>query len=365
MDREQLQKMTDPVKDVFLQIEEQMLINIAKRLKKHESLMDKDIHSWQLQQLQELGQLRREHIQLIAQYSGKTQEEVQKMLQKAGYAPVEEMEGILLQGVAAGVLLQPPAMEVSSALGDILAQYQEQAGNTFNLINSTMLQQSERVYTDILNATVGKVLAGTQSAQEARREAVRAWADEGVPALIDRSGKKWSPEAYTSLVLRSMSNNIANDMQFARMEEYGVDLMEVSSHLGARPKCYPWQGKVISRTGQTKGYPTLSETSFGDLDGLRGINCRHVFYPYIPGVSKERYPQYDETRNKSAYENSQKQRYLERRIRKAKREVNMMEAMGDSEGVTQARSKVRERQGDMRTFINNTNRTRRRGREQL
>ena len=29
------------------------------------------------------------------------------------------------------------------------------------------------------------------------------------------------------------------------------DLYQVSSHNGARPLCYPWQGKVISRSGWT------------------------------------------------------------------------------------------------------------------
>jgi len=60
------------------------------------------------------------------------------------------------------------------------------------------------------------------------------WAQKGVPALIDKAGRQWSTEAYVGMVTRTMSNNIANEMQDERMNEYGVDLVEVSSHDGAR-----------------------------------------------------------------------------------------------------------------------------------
>ncbi|WJQ02867.1 hypothetical protein QT236_12565 [Geobacillus stearothermophilus] len=95
------------------------------------------------------------------------------------------------------------------------------------------------------------------------------------------------------------------------------------------------------------------------------INCRHVIYPFIEGVSKQRFHPYDPKQVAEAYRISQKQRYLERQIRYAKRELKMMEALGDQEGIKAARAKVRERQANMRRFIEETGRRRNYEREQV
>jgi Phage minor capsid protein 2 len=366
MDPLKQQQLTMPVVEVFLAIEEQILINIAKRLKKHKGMLDEDILSWQAQQLSELGALTQQNIITIAKHARLSIDEVTKMLKKAGYTTVQEYEGDLQEAVQLGLAIQPPTgPEVSPSLQAILSAYQAQAMNTFNLVNTTLIQQAEQAYLDIVNQTVGKVLAGVQTPREALREVAGKLAEKGIPALIDKAGKQWSTEAYMNMVMRSMSNRIANDMQDARMAEYGVDLIEVSSHMGARPKCAPYQGRIFSLSGTSDKYPSFSTTSYGQPDGLFGINCRHVKYPFIPGITKQRFKPFDAEKNRKAYEESQQQRFLERQIRKAKRELAMMQAMGDEEGIKKAKQKVLDRQAEMREFIDATGRTRNRAREQV
>lgn len=362
------QQLSMPVVEVYLSIEQQILINAAKRLKKHKSLLNEDnIHSWQLAQLNELGSLKRENIIAIAKYAGMSVDKVTEMLQKAGYGTVEQHEDTLQEAVAAGALIASPESGVREdpALIAIIQTFQEQAKQTFNLTNTTMLQQADAAYMDILNQVVGKVLAGTQTPQEALREAVSRWGEKGVPALVDKAGREWTPEAYVNMVMRTMSNDVANEMQFKRMSEYGSDLVETSSHIGARPGCAPYQGKIYSVSGQDKKYPPFSSTSFGEPAGLLGVNCGHFVTPFIPGISEQRFRSYPEEKNNQQYEESQKQRYLERRIRKAKRELNMMQAMGDEQGIQEAKQKVRDRQQAMRDFIDSSGRTRRYNREQI
>jgi hypothetical protein len=366
MDPLKQQQLAMPTVEVFLAIEEQLLINIAKQLKKHKSLLtEENIVSWQTEQLSMLGNLTQQNIIAIAKHSGMAVDEVTKALEQAGYSTLEEYEGELQEAVSLGYLIAPPNIEASLALQDVLATFQQQALETFNMVNTTMLQQSQQVYLDIINQTVGKVLAGTTTPQQALRESIESWADSGVPALVDKRGRKWSTEAYLNQVMRSTVNNVANEMQDTRMDEFGVDLVEVSSHLGARPRCAPFQGRIFSRSGTHSKYPALATTSYGEPAGLKGVNCRHLFYPYIEGVSRKTYEPYDEDKNRAVYEESQQQRLLERNIRKAKRELLMMEEVGDNEGIKAAKKKVRERQADMRTFIDDTGRTRNRPREQI
>jgi hypothetical protein len=167
------------------------------------------------------------------------------------------------------------------------------------------------------------------------------------------------------MISRTLCNQVAGQMQFDRMDEYGSDLIEVSSHLGARERCEPFQGKIFSRSGKSKKYAAWSTTSYGEAAGLLGINCHHVIYPYISGKSTKRYEPYDVEENRRVYEESQQQRLYERTIRKQKRELELMETIGDEEGIKQAKQSIRNTQASLRAFLKETGRGRRRDREQI
>jgi hypothetical protein len=171
------------------------------------------------------------------------------------------------------------------------------------------------------------------------------------------------------MVIRTNTTRVASEVQFKRAEEYGADLIEVSAHAGARPLCAPYQGKIFSISGKSEKYPPLSSTSYGEPAGLFGINCGHMSYNFFPGISRQTYAP-DETEeqkeeNARVYQESQKQRAIERSIRAAKREAQTLEALGDTKGVAEAKSKIRERQAVMREFIAETGRTRQRAREAI
>lgn len=357
------QQLSMPIVEVFLSIEEEILLNIAKILKQGKSLLDEDIERWQTAKLSELGKLTQRNIITIAKHAELSIETVTAMLAEAGYEAVSETEMELIEAAMQGILIKPPLPNESPALEAVLLSFQRQARESFNLINTTMLNQSQQIYLNILNETTAKVLTGTKTARQALAETASRWAEHGVPALIRKDGAKMSTEAYVSMVTRSMSNSVANEMQFARMDEYGADLVEISSHMGARPKCARYQGKIFSRSGRSTKYPALSSTSYGEPDGLRGINCRHIFYPFVEGFSKQVYKPYPAAENSKVYQESQRQRRLEREIRKAKRQLAVAEALGEPEAVDAAKKKVRQRQANIRAFINDTDRTRRYERE--
>lgn len=366
MQKERLYKLSLPVVEVYYGVEEAMLLNIAKRLRRHNSLVDGDIQTWQTSVLSEFESLSEDNLRLLARSSGRTEQEVRRALEQAGYGALAESEELLQEGARRGRLRSAPAMNDSSALLSVLESYERQARNKFNLINTTMLGQSQRAYLDVINRTVGVVMSGATTHQEALRKTVREWSYHGIPALIDRAGREWSTEAYVSMTMRSTNNNVANEMQDERMREYGADLIEVSSYEGARPKCAEDQGKIYSMSGNSNRYPPFSSTSFGEPDGLFGVNCGHVKYPYIEGISERTYrPVQNKERSDHIYEMSQKQRALERNIRLAKREERVMDALGDVEGAQEARRRVLDGQARAREFIRETGRTRRYDREQV
>lgn len=185
-------------------------------------------------------------------------------------------------------------------------------------------------------------------------------AEKGIPAFVDKSGREWSPEAYVNMDIRATVKNTALDAQFEVMDEFEQDVFEVSSHPGSRPKCRPWQGKLISRSGRTteitdingKKYRVipLSQTSFGEPDGLFGINCGHRPRGVSDGLFRKSSVEYDDEEDKELYNKVCKQRELERKVRKSKTKADMLEAAGDTEGAKEVRKRAAEQNKQLKAY---------------
>ncbi|WP_236809878.1 phage minor capsid protein [Bacillus glycinifermentans] len=363
---EQMEQITWPIVQLYSSIQTEILENIAVRLGQHKSLLDENINDWYNTKLQQIGGLTQQNIKVIAKKSGLAPSLVKKILQEAGFKGIAQNEKLLQDALSQGApILAAAPVAQDPAIWTILDAFERQAIDSFNLINSSLLTSSQQVYIDILTKAQADVLTGLKTPQQAVRSTVREWADKGIPVLKKKNGDQMYAEPYVSMIIRTTANNVTNEMQDARFDSYGIDLVEISSHVGARPKCAPYQGRIFSRSGRDKKYPALSSTSIGEPAGLFGINCGHFQYPFVPGVSTQRYFPVDAKKNAEAYENSQRQRRLENNIRKAKRELSMYEKMGDEIGIKQAKEKVLRRQKQIREFIKETGRTRRREREQI
>ena len=145
-------------------------------------------------------------------------------------------------------------------------------------------------------------------------------------------------------------NQTALRLQDTLADEMDSDLVETTAHSGARPSHAKWQGKVFSRSGKSGKYPDFrKETGYGTGPGLGGWNCRHSFHPYFDGMVRtygaEELKQMEAKtitynwEKLTEYEASQRQRYIERQIRRWKREQQAMEAAGKPQEEAKAKLK--------------------------
>ena len=128
--------------------------------------------------------------------------------------------------------------------------------------------------------------------------------------------------------------------------------VEVTAHAGARPDHAEWQGQVFKVEGYDNQYKNLYEvTGLGTGEGLLGWNCRHDYFPFIPGTSVRAYndeqlanidppPKDYNGKTYTYYEATQEQRKMERQIRQLKREIIGHNATGDKEAFTEASIKL-------------------------
>ncbi|MEM5012074.1 phage minor capsid protein [Niallia taxi] len=350
------------VLDIYRAIEAALMANIAQFFASGQSLLTDNTLQWQMQKLNDLGALNRSNTQLIAQYAGISMVELNTHLEKEGLKGLNEQEKELAKAAVSGQLVTPVNISEDAALYSTLATYQANAHDKLNLTNTNIIGNSAEKVKQIVNQTTAEVLSGVITPQQALTKNAIEFARQGIPAYVNyESNRQYSIEAYTQMIVRTTTNQVTASMQMTRAESYGVDLIEVSSHVGARPKCSVDQGKIYSRSGNNDNYPPFSSTSFGELDGLFGINCGHTVYPFWEGKSRQAYKPIPKKENDKAYIESQKQRALERNIRLAKRELDFLKnANLPHEG---AQKKVSASQAKMRGFIEDTGRTRRYARE--
>lgn len=263
-----------------------------------------------------------------------------------------------------GKLADAVPLTASDSVRAAIAQYEASTDKYFTSAVNSMLSSVKKEYRQTVTKVMAERAVKGITGREAIAQIATEWADAGLTAFTDKSLRKWSTEAYSQMIVRTQSTQAAYSAQTARLDDLDQDLVEISSHIGARPRCAPYQGKVYSRSGKTSGYPLLSSTSVGEIDGLFGINCGHNMFPYFPGTKKT-YSPYNVNQNEQVYAESQKQRALERNIRKAKKEVQYQKKIGDKEYIKKANKKLKARRATMQSFIKNTGRTRRYGREEI
>lgn len=386
-----LDDMSWAMAEVYGAVTDRILVNLARYFPyRNNSPMDRDLFDYQARMLAQMGQVNRETAEIIAQSLGGADEALRQALEAAIIEALKGEESALRRAAKKGLLrgggMLPP--EVTPNQMQAFRAYYRQSADKLNLVNTVMLESTQAAYRatvqdaaarigrtqSILNAGTGEVVTGVSAWNTAMHDAVAKMVDNGLTGFIDHAGRKWSPEAYAAMDIRTTMFNTARAAVWERNEAYGNDLYQVSSHNGARPLCYPWQGKVISRTdaardvedlyGETVHVYAQSETTYGQAGGLFGVNCKHYPMAFIPGFSTLKGKPQDPEENEKAYEQSQTQRALERRLRQEKREYEIMKAQGaDEEALRVQRAKVNKAITDIDSFCDETGRARRRSRE--
>ena len=359
------------LQQLYEQIEDDLLLNVAKRFSVTDNITPETVTEWQVEKLNQIGALRKENIRVLAAQSGKTEKEITRVLEAAGYKAVAFDDQIYQLAFSRGLLATvPQPARLSPMLQTALQGAVDNTRKYFNLINTTALESAQQSFIGIINQTYLETSLGITDYSSAVRKAVRDLADKGISGAhyISAAGKPtWNhiDVAVRRCIVTSTAQT-AGVMQEARAKEWGSNLVEVSSHMGSRPSHAVWQGKIYSLDGGTLQYPNLrASTGYGSVTGLCGANCKHYFSPYFEGISEQTFKPYDLQENEKAYKESQIQRGLERDVRAQKRRVLAADASGDAEELKAAQLKLKEKEAMLKAFTQQTGRYQRTNRQQV
>ncbi|MFJ5638658.1 phage minor capsid protein [Streptomyces sp. NPDC093223] len=321
---------------------------------------------WAQLKMAQLGQLQSAINEVIAALqanaSGAIHEAVAEAYNRGSQAAVAEL-GALAPTVAA----IPPGTHAVDRIAHALIT---DTGPVYTRI----LRQSTDVYRTVIGRASAPAALGAQTRRQAAQAALDAFADRGITGFVDKAGRAWDMRSYIEAATRSAVARASVEAHSTRLGEAGVDLVIVSQAPEECPLCRPWERKILARTGAggarqvqvqhaTEDDRIVTVTVAGSVDearaaGLLHPNCRHNISAYLPGLSK--IPKAQPSRG--TYEDTQKQRYYERQIRKWKRREA---AALDDAARTAARARQRGYQGRIRELVADTGLPRKSHREQL
>lgn len=283
---------------------------------------------WRIQILQDAGYLLEDITAELSKITNRQEKEIKAAMEEAGVKALEYDHKIY---EAAG--LSPTPLTQSPQLIRLMERNMNATMGEWENYTRTTAEAAQRLFINACDNAYHLVSSGAVSYTQAVKEAVNNVVSGGVIVHYP-SGHKDTIETATARAVRTGVAQATGDISIKRMEEMDWDIILVSAHIGARTgdggqnpgNHLWWQGQFYSRTGKDKRFPPFSQTGYGTGEGLCGWNCRHSFGSG-DGVNNP-YKDIQTADNYKVEQLEKRQRTLERRIRKAKREVmGMQEAV--------------------------------------
>ena len=207
--------------------------------------------------------------------------------------------------------------------------------------------------TKVINRAVYQASQGFTDYKTAMRKSIKELAQSGIQTVESDTG-------YTRRLDSQVRMNILDGLSQMNMayyeqqgEEFGADGYEISAHALCAEDHLHIQGKQYTK----EQYKAINSSLVRPIGTM---NCRHVAYPILIGVSEPTYTSSElneiaqkstepvtytdllgEKKTVTRYQATQRQRQIETQIRKLKDEKYALEQMGDSIGAKDVQKKIK------------------------
>lgn len=376
MDQSYHDQLAAGVEKRFRDLEMSIMDDIIRRIRKAGTITDSA--DWQIQRLIILGNSTQDIEDLIRKAVDGNEEEVRRL-----YAEVIEREYTrdrsLYEQIGKEFIPYEQNPELQQLTDALVRQSSEEL---YNITKSTgfMLDNGRggKVFTplaDVYNGYLDDAITGMANGAYDYNTLVRrmvsqmttsglrtdhAFSDGGSDYGVDyASGWHNRVDVAARRALLTGFGQLTGHVTDLNAQRLGTDYFEVTWHAGARPDHAAWQGKVYTKEQLT------TKCGLGTGPGLLGWNCRHTYYPFIPGVSERLYtdewleeqnarentPRRFRGKEYTTYEATQKQRQMETAMRARREQVQLLRAGGaDKEDITIAQCKYQAQLEQYRSF---------------
>ena len=339
---EQLQNIPENIVQLYRDLEEFIIDDIARRIAKTGQLTE--TAKWQLERAKDLSM---DNIEKeIERVLGLANEELENTFKQSALTSVQAESKIYKEAINKEIKIKGNTL-LEKVLEAAIKQTKGELKNISQSLGFAQIVNGKIVYKDIakfyqesVDLALMQVNSGVLNSNEAIKQAVKKLADSGLRTVDYENGWSNRVDVAVRRAVVTGSNQMCHKMTELTMKELECEFVETTAHAGARPDHQEWQGQVFCYKGKSDKYPDfVSSTGYGTGEGLAGYNCRHSFSPFFPGISKRAYSEehlnnidpepfeYD-GKTYTYYEALQHQRKLETSIRQKKRELITYNAAG-------------------------------------
>lgn len=278
------------------------------------------------------------------QQMGVSQREMKKRLQELLQVSSDELERLLTQAAEVGYNFDIRNLPTEAAIPfaenesiqQIVRAAVKLAQDDFTNITQTIgfvtpdgnFSQLTEAYRKACDFAFEKVSTGAQDYNSAIREATRNLVNQGIRVIDYESGVHTSIEAAVRRNIMGGLGLMQEQISRQNHDDLGCDGWEISAHMASAPDHEPFQGRQFSDAAYEKLNASL-------VRRIGTLNCGHWASPIILGVNAPQYTSEElekfrqdnqkgidyEGRHYTMYEATQRQRQLERAIRKQKRRI--------------------------------------------
>ena len=204
------------------------------------------------------------------------------------------------------------------------------------------------VYQKYLDSACLDIVSGAFDYNSVLRRVVTQLTNSGLRQINYASGRANRVDVAARRAVMTGITQLTGHISDYNAEKLYTEFFEVAWHSGARPTHAVWQGKVWSKK------QLITVCGLGTVTGLKGVNCYHERYPFIPGISernwtdewleeqnrKENTPKEFNGKEYTLYEAKQRQRQMEAAMRAQREKVQLLkDGDADPDDVMLARAK--------------------------
>lgn len=353
------------MESIWTDAEKRIMEDVIRRIKQYKKITS--TADYQINRLIELGKSTEEIERIIKEALDATYPEMFELYDQVANWQYVRNKDIYEQ--VNSEFVPPEDNEWLKQVSDaVKKQTADELKNLSQSYGFTVMIGSKRVFTPFadyyqqyVDNAIMDIVSGGFDYNTVMRRVVTQMTNSGLRTVDYASGhSNRVPVAVRRAVLTGVSQ-ITRQVNERNAALLDTDYYEVSWHAAARPDHREWQGKVYS-------HKQLEDIcGLGTGAGLCGWNCRHDYYPFIPGISERLYTdewlgeqnkkeaQTKEWMGKEydAYGLTQKQRQMETAMRAQREKVDLLKVAGvDKEEITLARCKYQAQLDEYSRFCN-------------
>lgn len=369
MNKQKFNELLKPLIEIYDSIEMDMILDMLDRIDNYNSV--KGTLKWYLDKLTELKVFEKYNKQIVRKNKKQIKKALEEILESASKNAISVDTLETFNKYTKSNITIDDIYNNNSAT-NIIKEALKSTESICNLINTKAIQAANEEYRNILNKAYLETSTGIYTYDQSIKLAIDKMAENGIMMANYTSGRKISIESAVRRDVITRANKLVGDIELEAAKEMGTNLVYVDQHLGARTRNKymthdyeahdEWQGKVYMIEGSSDKYDNFYEkTGYGEMLGLKGINCYHDFRPYFEweGIPKE----VDINESKRIRKLYDKQREYERKIRHLKREKIINGKMGNIDDYKKAKEKLTLINHEYNDFLKENNLNRKVNRE--